>query len=190
MKKVITILLTLILITLIVIAGLLYKSTQTQDQPYQSQNLEQQNTQPVTPEPNNELMTEEPTDTNKPDTSDTGNIVAITTGTVTGKICYPSEGIPPLALYLKEVETGVVLTQNTPANTGTYIFANVLEGSYVAFAYALQYDAGGAYTNAVPCGLTVSCTDHSLIEIKVNAGKTVNNVDLCDWYGDQVPSKP
>lgn len=40
---------------------------------------------------------------------------------------------------------------------------------------------GAAYTKAVQCGLTVSCTDHTLVAVHVSAGATVMGIDPADW---------
>ncbi len=66
---------------------------------------------------------------------------------------------------------------------------------YYAVAYPYSADTytapapgspvlAGGYTNAVPCGLSVDCTDHSLIAITVIAGQTIT-VDPGDWYAPE-----
>jgi hypothetical protein len=45
---------------------------------------------------------------------------------------------------------------------------------------ARHFDA--AYTKSVQCGLTVSCTDHSLVSVHVSLGATVSGIDPGDWY--------
>lgn len=111
-------------------------------------------------------------------------------GAVTGKLCYPSEVLPTMTIYLKDVDSDGVLTKNTQINEANYEFLDVPEGTYVAYAYPQgQSELGGGYTQAVPCGLTVECTDHSLIEIPVAADETVSGVDICDWYGAEIPEK-
>jgi hypothetical protein len=55
----------------------------------------------------------------------------------------------------------------------------------VVLAYVVGAATGalvGGYTPAVACGLTVACTDHSLIRVAVPAGETVRGVDIRDWY--------
>ncbi len=112
-------------------------------------------------------------------------------GKVAGKICYPGEGIPALTVYLKNTVTNAVLNMDMPANSTSYSFTAVPAGNYVAFAWLDGGKLGGSYSKAVPCGLTVSCTDHSPIQVKVEGGKGVTGVDICDWYSpDSVPAKP
>jgi hypothetical protein len=106
-----------------------------------------------------------------------------TLGTVTGAICYPSEGIPPMDLYFLEVNTLVVSA--FPHLDGSASYAVVLDpGTYVAYAYPQGLSIGGSYSEAVLCGLTVNCTDHSLVEFDVFVGQTTSDIDICDWYGD------
>jgi hypothetical protein len=50
----------------------------------------------------------------------------------------------------------------------------------------------GGYTQAVPCGLSVNCTDHSLIPVQVNNGVVTQNINPGDWYAPEgsFPSYP
>jgi CSLREA domain-containing protein len=106
-----------------------------------------------------------------------------TLGTVTGAVCYPSEGIPPMDLYFLEVGTQVV--SSFPHTDGSTSYSVDLDpGTYVAYAYPVGYDIGGSYSEAVLCGLTVNCTDHTLIEFDVFAGQETSDIDICDWYGE------
>jgi len=41
---------------------------------------------------------------------------------------------------------------------------------------------GGAYTQAVLCGLLATCIDHSLIAVTVRAGQTTSGIEVSDWY--------
>ena len=104
-------------------------------------------------------------------------------GTVTGAICYPSEGIPPMDLYFLNVGTQVV--SPFPHLDGSASYSVALDpGTYVAYAYPQGYSVAGSYSQAVLCGLTINCTDHSLVEFDVFAGQTTSAIDICDWYGD------
>jgi len=113
-------------------------------------------------------------------------------GKVTGKICYPSEWIPPMILYFQSTSNEIVVSLQIEENQDNYTI-ELEPGTYVAYAW-LQDDftLGGSYSEFVPCGLTVECTDHSLISINVEAGATINDIDICDWYGgpDSVPLPP
>ncbi len=108
---------------------------------------------------------------------------APTTGTVSGLVCYPSEPpLPPMTLYFEEVYSSDLITVEHTDGTGTYSI-ELPAGTYVAYAWREGFELGGSYSEAVPCGLSVSCTDHSLIQFQVNAGSSVTGIDICDWYG-------
>ncbi len=116
--------------------------------------------------------------------------------TITGKVCYPAGGIPPLNIYAQVVSNGQVFSIQNPENTGTYSI-NVPGGNYFVFAYPttpLSPDdsLAGAYSAFVTCGLTASCTDHSLIGVLLQPGQTVTGVDICDWYAPPgtFPTRP
>lgn len=101
------------------------------------------------------------------------------TGRVSGQICYPSERIPPMTLYLIAAG-GAVTTLDTVANQVRYQI-DLPPGEYIAFAWVEEYQLGGIYSQAVVCGLAEPCDDHSPARIPVSAGGTAANIDLCDW---------
>ena len=76
---------------------------------------------------------------------------------------------------------------DTVMNQGTYSI-ELPQGTYYAVAYPYSADTytapapgspnlAGGYTPAVPCGLTVDCTDHTLLP-------TVS-ADPGDWYAPE-----
>lgn len=109
------------------------------------------------------------------------------TGSISGQLNYPAESLP--ALYVTAYEVG---TQNyqyviTNAGQGTYQIDGLKPGTYHVIAYTVGgggFPAGlaGGYTQAVPCGLSVKCTDHSLIDVHVAAGQTAEGANPADWY--------
>ncbi len=114
-----------------------------------------------------------------------------TNGVATGKVCYPSSGIPPMTAYFQQVPSGVLVTLPIAQDQGSYS-VNLPPGTYTAYAWRPEFTIGGSYSKAVPCGLSASCTDHGLQEFGVTAGSTADNIDLCDWYGrpGDVPLPP
>ncbi len=83
---------------------------------------------------------------------------------------------------------------DTGMNQGTYSI-DLPAGTYHVIAYPFSADTyappapgssvlAGGYTQAVPCGLTVDCTDHSLIVITVVSGQTTT-ADPGDWYAPE-----
>ncbi len=106
-----------------------------------------------------------------------------TVGQVSGQICYPSEPpLPPLTLYFEETATQEIIMQVHSDGTGVYQI-ELPPGEYFAYAWREGFDLGGAYSAAVPCGLSVNCSDHSLLPFQVGAGEQISGVDICDWYG-------
>lgn len=130
----------------------------------------------------------------KPDDQINEKAPVIQVGAITGTTGYPSEGIPPLDIYaFKTSDTSVYFKTTTQTNQQSFTIDAVTPGSYFLVAYPTDTDAlAGGYTKAVPCGLSVECTDHSLIEVVVTAGQTKAGVEIKDWYAPvgQFPSKP
>jgi len=124
---------------------------------------------------------------------------ASTTGVVQGTLCFPSEYIPAMNVYLKAAGSNTIYKLVSKENQRTFAFKKIPEGNYVAFAYTLEETsvdlnnkkskASGGYTRFVPCGLSVDCKDHTLIDFKVKKGKTTNAIGICDWYGAIVPAE-
>ncbi len=140
----------------------------------------------LTAEAEESTLTEEPSPA--PPSTDTPEP---TTGTISGRVCYPSEFIPAMTAYFVESSTNTVNQLPIAENQGTYSI-DLPPGTYVAYAWMDGFTFGGSYSQAVPCGLTISCTDHSLIPVNLTAGSVITDVDLCDWYGESgdVPIPP
>ena len=106
-------------------------------------------------------------------------------GGITGRLSYPSDFIPPLRVIAFNVVTGDYYWQNTVINQTYYRFTDLPVATYHVLAYLIENPSDilrAAYTQAVPCGLLESCTDHSLIAVTVTQGQEVQNVDVTDWY--------
>jgi hypothetical protein len=101
-------------------------------------------------------------------------------GTAAGRICYPSEHIPPMLAYFKNVNSSHLDKLQIMANQNSYQIS-LPPGEYVAYAWAPSYQVGGMYSKAVPCGLADTCTDRSPQLFSVVAGQTTRGIDLCDW---------
>jgi hypothetical protein len=125
---------------------------------------------------------------------------SISLGAISGKFGYPAEGIPPLALIAMRADDPavfrVVHTRQIPAGAQIpYTIAALEPATYVVVAYVAGGSApslAGAYTPAVACGLSATCTDHSLIRVTVRGGETVPSIDLLDWYAPPgtFPARP
>lgn len=118
------------------------------------------------------------------DTGTSGPPPAPGEGGVSGIVCYPSSGIPPMNLYFANVNNDDIHEFDHSTGEGPYN-VSIPPGTYVAYAWTKDFSVGGSYSEAVPCGLSVNCTDHTLIEFDVIAGQTTTNIDICDYYGGQ-----
>jgi hypothetical protein len=113
-------------------------------------------------------------------------------GIVSGKICYPSDYLPALTLYFESTADDRGISYQTHEGQSSYA-VELEPGSYYAYAW-LPEDilGGGMYSEAVPCGLRIDCTDHNLIPVIVEPKQETIGVDICDWYAPlgQVPLPP
>lgn len=117
-------------------------------------------------------------------------------GTVTGMLSYPSEFIPPMRVVLFGLNDGKAYFVDTAYGQGFYSI-DVPAGSYYIVSYPYQgipgrtgqadsysYGPGsfaGGYSQAVLCGLTMDCNDHTLIAVNVAVGQTTS-ANPGDWY--------
>jgi len=112
---------------------------------------------------------------------------ASTTGSISGQLNYPASAIP--AMYVTAFQVGTQNYQYVISNPGqtTYKIDGLQPGVYHVIAYTIGgggFPAGlsGGYSKAVPCGLNVNCTDHTLIDVTVGAGQTAGSINPFDWY--------
>jgi hypothetical protein len=108
-------------------------------------------------------------------------------GTIDGAICYPSDYIPAMTLYARNAKTGETFSKSLAEETDHYQIT-VPPGTYKVFVWA--DGIGGSYSKAVPCGLSVNCTNHTLILISVKPSQTVFGVNPCDFYSQKDIPKP
>jgi len=94
---------------------------------------------------------------------------------VSGKICYPSERIPPMTLYLQNMDNNKLSEVLISEDQETYTLP-LSPGTYLACAWTnLDISLGGGYTDV----------DHNLKPFQIKSGKTTTGIDICDWYGEQ-----
>jgi hypothetical protein len=110
-------------------------------------------------------------------------------GGISGRLSYPASGIPAMRVAAFDVKTGETSYTDTAPGQDTY-FLELPVGAYNVVAYSLPGGGlpgglAGGYSQAVPCGLSVDCTDHSLIPVTVAVGVTTENVDPGDWYAPE-----
>lgn len=114
---------------------------------------------------------------------------------VEGNIGYPSDYVPEVEVVLENVADRSqlrLLVEASYDGESSYSFRDVPDGKYIVFAIPTESDIDmlvGGYTNAVPCGLSVDCTDHGFIELDVKGGISLKDVNIYDWYTDDVVIK-
>jgi len=102
-------------------------------------------------------------------------------GSITGKVCYPSERIPPMTIYIQNANNNHIV--EVPISQDQADYQAALEpATYIAYAWTNGFQSGGAYTYA----------NHSLKTFEVKRGSTTEHIDICDWYGGpgSVPYPP
>ena len=120
---------------------------------------------------------------------------APTGGSITGKLGYPSEAIPPLKVVAFLAGSGQYFSVETTLNQPSYRFDNLPEGKYNIVAYTLGSDSfpaglAGGYTQAVLCGMGAECTEHTLVDVIVFSGEENSDVDILDWLQPGFPPMP
>lgn len=120
---------------------------------------------------------------------------AATTGGIAGQLRYPADSLP--AMYVTAYQVGSQTYQFVITNPGqgSYEIDGLAPGTYHVIAYTIggggfPIGLAGGYTQAVPCGLGVNCTDHLLIGVQVEAGQTASGVVPDDWYAPQGTFQP
>jgi hypothetical protein len=110
-------------------------------------------------------------------------------GAITGRLSYPSEFIPAQTVVAFRVEDSQTYSIDTQMNQGEYLLP-LPAGTYHVVAYIRDNEGNlsgyaGGYTQAVPCGLSVDCLDHSLIDVVVQQGSVTAGVDTGDFYAPE-----
>lgn len=108
---------------------------------------------------------------------------AAASGGITGQLNYPSNFIPSLAVVAYAAnDLNVYYYVITNENSSTYQIDNLPPGNYYVVAYVIGGGLEAGYSQAVPCGLSAECTDHTLIPVAVNGGQVTSGANPQDWY--------
>ena len=104
------------------------------------------------------------------------------TGTITGDYSYPSDYIPDdINACASNVETNEMHCDSR--RNGDEFSLVVPPGKYRIWAETSDWPGYRAYfSEAVRCGLSVGCDDHSPVVINLEPGETINGVNPHDWY--------
>lgn len=136
-----------------------------------------------------EVKSEFPVETNlQEQSSETKNdSKKIPTGTVSGKICYPSEVIPKGKLQVKRLLDGKITEENYPGSIEgvkpTYSFQ--LEPGDYYIRYNVDGKIFGYSTTVCPTGNETTCADTGQrvpVMAVVKTDQELKNYDLCDYY--------
>lgn len=105
------------------------------------------------------------------------------TGTIEGKLSFPSEMMPAdmeVCAVNRTSQQESCTKEKTPAGYSLKVPA----GSYHVFARSKSFNPNykAYYSEFVTCGLKAGCLSHAPIEVKVDAAKVTTGVDPQDWY--------
>lgn len=119
------------------------------------------------------------------------DLTSVELGYVEGSTCYPSSFIPEMTVFLQQEGSAEVFEVPIAQNQMSFS-AELPQGTYTAYAWLPDFSFGGSYSQAVACGLSVDCTDHSLVSFEVVPGELTGGIAVCDWYGQpgDVPYPP
>lgn len=111
----------------------------------------------------------------------------IPTGTVSGKICYPSEVIPKGKLEVKRLLDDYIISEDYPGSVigvkPTYSFQ--LEPGDYYVRYNVDGKLFGYSTTVCPTGSETTCADTKKrvpVMAVVKDDQELKNYDLCDYY--------
>jgi hypothetical protein len=93
------------------------------------------------------------------------------TGSISGGLTFPSEGIPKLRVVAFNLGTRNWYYVNTNPGANAYTISELPPGTYHVVAYDARGNAGG-YADS----------SHNLINVIVKAGEKTSGADITDWY--------
>ncbi len=124
-----------------------------------------------------------PTSTPTPESALTMTVTATPEpGSISGTLSYPSSFIPALRVVAFQVNGFNYRWVDTMQNQSAYQITGLAPGLYRVVAYTLDGTIAGGYTQMVLCGLLATCTDHTLVDVEVKAGKDTPSINPGDWY--------
>ncbi|MFH2040803.1 MAG: NBR1-Ig-like domain-containing protein [Chloroflexota bacterium] len=105
-------------------------------------------------------------------------------GTISGKLSFPSEQIPPLRIVAFDIYSNAYYSVDTTTNQQTYAISNLPPGYYKVVAFVKDGELAGGYSEYVKCGFNNECP-HDLVVVYITPGQTVSNIDPGDWYAPE-----
>ncbi len=126
------------------------------------------------------------------------------TGRIRGSLFFPSEYVPPLAVYAVAMDGSRfyrVDTQVVPPGEPSYEISMVEPGTYYVYGYRAWDEAllGGSYSYLAACEAchfpppSEGCWEdpqHDLAPVEVRVGQAVEEINVYDWYAPSLPPPP
>lgn len=108
-------------------------------------------------------------------------------GTITGKLCYPSEVIPEGTIEAKRLSDGkiFILDYGGSKSGESNIYEFPLENGDYNLRYNVDDKIYGYSTTVCPTGKEETCADTKmrlLRKAEVKTGEKISDYDLCDYY--------
>ena len=119
---------------------------------------------------------------NKVDSEESEKNPTAENGKIKGSYSYPSDYIPDdIEACVSNIDTNQMTCG--PTRSGDEFTFDLPPGKYRIWAQT-EDNAGyrAYYSQAVRCGLTASCNDHTPIVLNLEAGETIDGVRPHDWY--------
>jgi hypothetical protein len=132
---------------------------------------------------------------------------AVGSATVGGRLCYPSEGIPPMTVYARDAQSQA--TYSIHVNGASQFEIELpAPGDYMVFAWTDAGDftegsLGGSYSclgmfagQMIYLGkgqVDLTCRDqedHTPLVVSVDPGDNVGDVYVCDFYSQESVPRP
>lgn len=112
-------------------------------------------------------------------------------GQITGDLCYPSDWIPAMTVYARNLSLGQTFRTQRPAGSDDYALS-VPPGRYVVYSWSDPRSSGAdafgqGYTDTAGCdslarAAAVECRRQAkLAPVLVGPGARVGSIDLCDY---------
>lgn len=147
----------------------------------------------TTPSPQ---VTEEPIDVEVTSASPTPESTPVPQiGTISGRMSYPSDGIPSsMVACAEEIETGKTVCSKPRSGwtSGVSYSLTVAPGRYYVYGRVSKNDtdAGGFagqrayYTEYMKCGMGANCQSHRRIVLEVKGGESLSGIAVGDWWAN------
>ena len=117
---------------------------------------------------------------------------------VKGNLCYPSDYIPSMTIYAKNITTAKTYAIHTKENAKQYIIKLPAPSAYIFFSWInkdeQKIEAGGIYSmfsieGNIACeakGISPESEEcllsHMPVSVPLKANQKLSGIDICDYY--------